>query len=118
MKPGSPDYDDVVTTYIRVIKRDSTEAAAALEKIRSVCGARAALRATLVVTLLKIEKQKGHGIADIHVHNYLIKDYPPAQPLLEYALRCCLLAWGTPYGEADLSEDQAAEADEFDTGTD
>ncbi len=100
MEATSGLYDDVVSTYVRVIKQDSPEAAAAIEEILAICGTRAALRATLVITLLKMEVQKNHSVEDISIHRYVIKDYPEARALLERAITCWVQAWSIRQAEA------------------
>lgn len=83
----TPDYDEVVSLYIRVIRGDSPGAADAIEQIRITCGARAALRATLAMTLVKIEDQRHHPIPDFSRFGYMLVDYPQALPLLEQAIQ-------------------------------
>ncbi len=41
-----------------------------------------------------MEIRHNQCVPDIGVHAHLIRDYPEALPLLEYALRYCLQAWG------------------------
>ena len=101
MEPASDQYADVVATYIEMIRRDSGEAAAAIEMILARFGSRTALRATLVITLVKMEVRKNRSIQDISAHSYLVKDFPEAWPLLEQAISYCLIAWGVP-GAAPL----------------
>lgn len=84
----APDYDEVVTLYIRVIKEDSPAAAALFEEIRITCGARAALRAGLAMTLVKIEDQSQRPIPDVSTYAYMLVDYPLALSLLEQAIQC------------------------------
>ena len=93
-------YDDVVSTYIRVLEHDSPEAAAAIAQIISIYGSRAALRATLVITLLKMEVEKNHSVENHDVEIELISDFPEALPLLERAIAFCLRAWGIAYVES------------------
>ncbi len=93
MKSASDSHDDIVSAYIQVIKLESQEASTAIEEIRSLCGVRAALRATLVLTLVKKEFHENRSIPGVGAHNYLIKEFPEAHPLLEFALACCLRAW-------------------------
>ena len=69
-------YDEVVSTYIRVLKHDSPEAAAAIAQILSIHGSRAALRATLVITLLKMEVEKNHSVENLSIQMQLMKDFP------------------------------------------
>ncbi len=99
MEAGSGSYDEVVATYIHVIQRDSPEAADTVEQILAIYGSRTALRATLVLTLLKIEVQKNHAVDNIDVQMHLIKEFPAALPLLNRAIAYCLLAWGVPLVE-------------------
>ncbi len=103
MATGSGSYDDVVATYIHVIRRDSPEAAGTVEQILAAYGTRAALRATLVLTLLKMEVQKNHPIDDFDVLTNLIKGFPAALLLMDRAIAHCLLAWGIPL-EAPLTQ--------------
>lgn len=83
-----PDYGEVVSLYIRLISEDSPTAAHAIEQIRITCDARAALRATLVMTLVKIEAQRHQPIPDVSVYAYMLVDYPQALPLLALAIEC------------------------------
>jgi hypothetical protein len=99
MESSSGLYDDVVTVYLSMFKQDSPEAAAAIEEILSICGSRAALRATLVITLLKMEVQKNHSVENISIQTHLIKDFPEALPLLERAITCWVHAWGIRHEE-------------------
>ncbi len=99
MEADSGSYNDVVATYIHMIKRDSPEAAGTVEQILAVYGPRAALRATLVLTLLKMEAQKNHAVGDIDAQTHLIKEFPAALPLLNRAIVYCLRAWGIPLME-------------------
>jgi len=95
-------YREVVATYIRVLRQDSVEAADAIEQILSLCGARAALRATLVMTILKMEVQQHQAISDISVHAYMLRDNPEALPLLEIAISCWLRDRGIRDAEFDI----------------
>ncbi len=99
MEAGPGSYDDVVATYIRVVRRESPEAAGTIEQIHAVYGSRAALRATLVLTLLKMEVQKNHTVGNVDVQTHLIKEFPAALPLLNRAIAYCLRAWGIPLAE-------------------
>ena len=113
MDSASDPYADVVATYIEVIRRDSSEAAIAIETILARFGSRTTLRATLVITLVKMEVQKNRGIEDISAHSYLVKNFPEAWPLLQQAISYCLIAWGVP-GAAlvDLLDATPPSADE------
>jgi hypothetical protein len=110
--PPSNYYDDVVEVYIRMIKRDSPAAAAAIEEIFASFGSRATLRATLVMTLLKMDAQKNHSVENINVQMHLIKDFPEAVPLLERAITCWIQAWNMPPDERpDLANGNPISAD-------
>ena len=92
MKSASDLHDDVVSAYIRVIEHGSPEVAADIEEIRSLCGSRAALRATYVLALVETEFQDNRLLPDIRARSYLIQEFPGARLLLEHALTCSLLA--------------------------
>ena len=115
----TPDrYIDVVNTYIDVIRRDSAEAAEAISAILANFGLATALRATLVITLVKIEVQKNRAVEDVSVHAYLVKDFPEAWPLLEQAIASCLTAWGVPVAEPlDMLKVAPTSADEENTAS-
>ena len=99
MQPVPDVYADVLLTYLQVIKQDSVEAAAAIQEIWAGYGSRAALRATLVVTLLKMEIQQKRYLTDSSIQSSLLIDYPKAVHLLERAITSCLRAWDIPYVE-------------------
>lgn len=86
--------EDVLIVYIKLVRQESVHAAAALEQIYVAIGAQAALRAALIITIFRMEVKQNHWIPDMRVYAYLIQDYPEAVPLLEYAIGCCLQAWG------------------------
>lgn len=92
METSSDLYADVVATYLQVIRQYSPLAAAAVDEILSTCGSRAALRATLVLTMVKMEVQKRPADQNIRLHMYLIRDFPAALPLLERAITAFLQA--------------------------
>jgi hypothetical protein len=94
MEPPSALYEDAVRLYIRMVERDSTDAADALEQIYSTFGARAALRAALIIQVLKMEICQGNYPAQIRFYGYLLQDYPEIVPLLEQAVAYCLRMWG------------------------
>ena len=113
IEAGSDPYDQVVATYIHLLRQDSPEAAATIEEILAVYGSRAALRATLVITLLKMDALKTHSVEDISIHNYVIKDFPEARPLLEHAVVSWLHDWGIRQTEAlGLANQNPTSADE------
>src|SRR5690606_28075753 len=78
---------------IRMIKQDSLEAGAAIDQIRATFGARAALRTTLVITLLKMEVKEKYHIPDLSIYSYIMEDYPDAVLLLQQAILYCCHAW-------------------------
>jgi hypothetical protein len=41
-----------------------------------------------------MEIKQNHWIPDMRIYAYLIRDHQRAVPLLEYAMACCLRAWG------------------------
>lgn len=86
METVSDLYEDVASTYTRLIRHQSCEAAAALDQMQIDFGAQAALRAGLIITIFNEEIQQHHSIPDIRVYTYLLKDYKGAIPLLEEAL--------------------------------
>jgi hypothetical protein len=85
--------DDVALVYIRLVRKESLAAATILEQIHRNFGARAALSAALVVTLLKQEIQHNHSLPDIKSYTHLLKDYPEAIPSLGVVITCCLEDW-------------------------
>lgn len=93
MKVTSNSPEDVVLLYIGLVRQDSAQAAAAVERIQATFGAQAALRAALIITIFRMELMQNRWIPDLSVYAYLIRDFPEAVPLLEYAMGCCLQAW-------------------------
>ena len=93
MESGSGLYEDVVSVYLRLIKQESPQAAAAIKEILITCDSRAALRATLVITLLKIEVQEHHAIPDTMIYSDMLRGYPQALPLVELAIKHWLHDW-------------------------
>ena len=94
LESASALYEGVVLVYIRLVRQDSPQAAAAIEQIHATIGAQAALYAALIITIFRMELKQNLWIPDMSVYAYLICDYPQAVPLLEYAIGCCLQAWG------------------------
>jgi hypothetical protein len=93
MEPIPSLYEDIAYLYVRVIKQDSPEAGAVIEQINAAFGARAALRAALVITLLKMEVKENYYIPDLTIYGYIMENYPEAVPLLEQAIMYCCRAW-------------------------
>ena len=86
-------YEDVALTYTCLVRRESGEAAAAIEQIQAAFGAQAALRSALIIAILKMEVQQNHWLPNIGLYAHLLEDYPDALPLTKYAMRCCLRSW-------------------------
>ena len=93
MEPTSDEYEDVAHVYIQAIKKDSPNAAAALEKIHITAGWRATLRAGLILSLLKTEIQQHRYMPNLSLYVYLFDEYPQELPLLEQAIDDCLHVW-------------------------
>jgi hypothetical protein len=102
MESSLNSYDDVVSLYIGLISQDSPQAGAAIEQIQTTIGTAAALRAALIITVLRMEVQQKYWIPDIQVYATLIQDYPQAVPLLEFAIGCCFQVWGVNESELAL----------------
>lgn len=94
MEDASDPYEDVVTFYINLVRLDSPQAAGAIEQIHATVGSQAALRAALIITVIRMELRQKLWIPDKGVYTYLIEDYPEAAALLEYAIGCCMKVWG------------------------
>jgi len=93
MDNASSSNDDVTLIYIRLVRKESPDAAAVLEQIRSRFGAPAALRGALVITLLKQEIRHYHIHQDIENYIHLLNEYPDAMPLFSEAINFCLEKW-------------------------
>ena len=94
MNPTSDPYKDVVGVYIQLLKRDSLEVGVAVEQIHVTCGARTAVQAALVITLLKMSVKENYQLPDLTIHTGITTSAPEALPLLRHAVACCYLAWG------------------------
>ncbi|MEO8397870.1 MAG: hypothetical protein ABI700_33060 [Chloroflexota bacterium] len=95
--------EDIALVYIRLVEQESREAAGALELIRDAFGARAALRAAVMITILKMEVRQNHWIPFFRFYADLLKDYPAALPLTKYAALCCLQKWDADGLELEAS---------------
>jgi hypothetical protein len=93
MELSSDLYEDAVQVYTRMIKGESWDAAAAIERIHFTFGARAALRAALIIQVLRMEINEGDYPPRIRFYGYLLQDYPEAIPMLEQAIMHCCRAW-------------------------
>src|SRR3954470_19835696 len=93
-------YEDAVRLYINMIKQDSLEAGCTLEQLHAAFGTRAALRATLVIRLLKMIVKERYSITDFSLFDDIIRAYPETINLLEHAIMCCCDAWNGVDGTA------------------
>ena len=94
MKSGSDLYEDVAQAYIRLVEHDCPDAATAIHQIQFTVGSHAALRAALIITLLKMEVQQNCYLPNLSIYAYLFQDYPEALGMLEQAIASCLPGWG------------------------
>jgi CheY-like chemotaxis protein len=98
VETASDPYEDVALTNIRIVRQDSPAAADTIEHIHANFGSHAALRAALIIRLLKMEVQQNHWLPGIGLYVHLLADYPDVLPLTKYAMTCCLQSWATPIG--------------------
>jgi hypothetical protein len=108
METASDQYEDAAFVYTRLVGRESREAAAAIAKIQAAFGSHAALRAALIITLMKIEVQQNHWIPYLGLYLHLLEDYPDAIPLAKYAMTLCLQSWDIPVVETSELADLLA----------
>ena len=94
-------YEDATFVYTRLVRQESRSAAAAIERILAEFGAHAALRAALIITIMKMEVRQNHWLPSIKLFNDLLQDYPEALPLTKYAITCCLQQWAVPIVETE-----------------
>lgn len=99
MQTPSDQYKDVALIYTCLVRQECREAADALELIDAAYGTHAALRAALIITILKMEVQQNHWMPNIGLYAHLLEDYPDALPLTKYAMLCCLQKWELPLTE-------------------
>jgi len=95
--------EEVILVYIRLVRQESREAAAAIELIRAAFGSRAALRAAVTITILKMEVHQNHWIPYFRFYANLLECYPEALPLTQYAAICCLQEWNVAEVELEAS---------------
>jgi hypothetical protein len=95
METASVSDEDVALVYIRLVRKESPDAAAIIEQIYVHFGPRPALRAALIITLMKQEFQQ-QSLPDTGMYTCLLLEFPEAAPLLEQAITCCLQTWGIP----------------------
>ena len=96
METASDPYDEVALVYRHLVRQESQEAGAALDQIQAAFGSHPALRAALIITMLKIEVLQNHWIPNIALYNHLLQDYPEALSLTKVAMTCCLQNWAIP----------------------
>ncbi len=94
MGSSSESYDDVARVYIQLIRKVSDEVAEDIEKIYALCGAHAALRAALVITLFKIEALQNEWVPGIRIYAHLLEEYPEALVYQVHAMAVCMQTWG------------------------
>ncbi|MEO8392243.1 MAG: hypothetical protein ABI700_04545 [Chloroflexota bacterium] len=94
MTPDSNPYKDAARVYIRLIKRDNLEAGLIIEQISITYGAQAAVRAALVIALVKMSVKENYRIPDLSLSSGILENYPDVLPLVKHAVACCRLAWG------------------------
>ena len=99
MDTASDPYEDVAFVYIRLVILESREAAAVIMRIYAAFGSHAALRAALVIRLMKIEVQQNHWVPYIGLYLHLLDDHPDAIPLTKYAMALCLERWAVSLAE-------------------
>jgi hypothetical protein len=80
-------YEDVTQVYLRLIRKASSHAAVHIAEIIPLCGAAAALRAAVILAVIKIEVRQDRWIPGKSIYASLIEDHP-------VAIICCLQAWG------------------------
>jgi hypothetical protein len=78
---------------INAVREVSTEAASAMELIYAAFGARAALRAGLMMRKLKKDIEMMGMAPSFDAYADLFADYPEAQRLAQYAMTCWLQSW-------------------------
>jgi hypothetical protein len=96
---ASDPYEDAALIYIRLVRKESQEAADTLDQIYADFGSHAALRAALILTIVQIEVQENHWLPNIGLYVNLLADYPDALPLTKHAMRCYLRSWDAPIAE-------------------
>ncbi len=81
--------------YVDIVRNDSPQAAAALERLLDAAGTAALLRATYILSLLKMEVVQNCFMPDLKSYRYMIQEFDDAHTaLFEQAIEGCLRAWG------------------------
>ena len=96
METAADLYEDAALIYTRLVRKESQEAAGAISLIHAAFGSHAALRAALIITIMKMEVQENHWVPGINLYAYLLAEYPGALPLTAYAMTCCSQSWTIP----------------------
>lgn len=99
---GDP-YEDVALVYTGRVRRESQDAAIVIEQIHDAFGSHAALRAALIITILKMDVQQNHWMPYYGLYAHLLEDCPDAGQLTMYAAVCCLQNWGVSGIEIETS---------------
>lgn len=86
-------FEETTLVYTRLVAQISDEAAAAIRQIHAAFGCHAALRAALIIMILKMEVEQNHWVPHFIIYMHLIGDYPDAIPLAQQAMECCLQVW-------------------------
>ena len=86
--------EDVTVVYKRLVRRESEDAATIIEQIHDQFGTHIALRAALIILLLKEEMLHYQAIPEVDMYSYLLKDFPEAVPFVSEAITRCLESWG------------------------
>lgn len=103
METASGLNEDATLVYIRLVRQESQEAATAIEKIYVAFGSHAALRAAVMITILKMEIQQNHWLPYFDLYTHLFEGCPDAVPLTKYAAVCCLQEWNVAEVELEAS---------------
>ena len=93
MDNASASNDDVALVYIRLVRKESADAADVLEQVHRRFGASAARSAALVLILLKQEIRHFHSPDEIDGYSHLIEEFPEVMPFLTEAINFCLKQW-------------------------
>ncbi len=86
-------YEDAAQVYFRLVEQDCPDTAAAIHQIYFMAGAQMALRAALVMRVLKIEAQQNHYFPNLGSYAYLFEYFPEVLGLLEQTVASCLAGW-------------------------
>jgi hypothetical protein len=97
-------FEIAALTGINSVRETSPEAANAVELIYAAFGARAALRAGLMMRKLKQEIEQTGIAPDFDLYAPLFEEYPQAVRLARYAMTCWLQSWyGVPVDTREVA---------------